>query len=117
MKPGQVIVLDYMSNKNILKKGMFLIFDTDPKMISAFKITSKTFDLDEYSVKILKKFNSFLNVDSYVQTNKRFTFDKTNVNIIGTLSNDDLLKVSLTKNLCDINSSTNLLKQLIKGGQ
>ena len=30
MKPGQVIVLDYMSNKNILKKGMFLIFDTDP---------------------------------------------------------------------------------------
>jgi hypothetical protein len=118
---GNVVTVHYNSNKSADKVGLFLVYSTNrdtpnPKNFNCFKITSKTTDLDQYSYKLLKSKNTFLKVDSFVQTNKLFTFDISSAIPIGSINKIDLITILNLKNKFDTNVNSEMLNQIIKGG-
>ena len=122
MLPGDVVSTIYNDLNNKPKMGLFLVFynssDTpNPKNLLGFKITSKTTDLDQYSYKLTKQKNSFLDFESFVQVNKVNTLNISVSKKIGSINKNDLVNIFKLKNNLDSFNNNSIIQTILnKGG-
>lgn len=103
MKAGSVILHPYVALDGTTRPGLFLVIYDElydvgiihKNNIIGLKITSTSRTL-HYDVQLKKKYNSFLDHDSYVMCSKPHVLTVNNSQVIGIISPTDLLNVYTT---------------------
>lgn len=102
MKPGTIVTQKYITLDGEQSSGLFVIIYDESldygiihnHNVVGLKITSTPREL-HYNVSIKKRFNPFLDHDSYVMCSKPHVLVKNNLKVIGELNPSDLLKVMI----------------------
>lgn len=114
MKPGTVVICDYINFKGEPKKGLFIVLYDEQYDISndgnmnftAIKITTRLDMVGNYTVNLNTEENSFFNNPCLASCSKLHTLHKHQIkHTLGTLSANSFKKVYVTTNrfLTEIN--------------
>jgi hypothetical protein len=117
MKTLDIVKSLFVNLDGITSTGLFLIINTGddtpyPVNLIGLKITSKPNFLDQYSISITKDNYSFLEKDSWIQTNKPNTLMLNKAIKIGVLNKQDAINLYNKFNTLNLYNNINILNKL-----